>query len=255
MPDRIRLVEGDNTREVADAIGAAPPTPPSGRRGADASPAPHARWARVLGGLGAAFLRLHHATWRTRVEGLAEFDRMLAAGETVLLIFWHGKYLPLFPILRGRDACVLTAQSFRGQVLSEIGRRFGFDGVHLPQQGELRAFALMRRALASRRAGGIAADGPLGPNHVVKSGVIELASRSGCALLPVSTASRRKWILKRRWDRMEWPAPFARVALVLGPPLHVPPDLLQREVAGWKERLRDALEAADRTARAMIEGD
>jgi len=245
MSDRIRPVELGPPGEQPPAVPAGNGLAPGEAR------LPRPPWARVLGRLGALLLRLQQATWRTRVEGLDEFDRLLAAGETVLLVFWHGKYLPLFPILRGREACVFTSRSFRGAVLCEVGRHFGFEGVQLSDEGDARSFVRMRRALMVRRAGAIAVDGPLGPDHVVKPGVIELASRSGCALVPASSASRHKWVEARRWDRMERPLPFTRVALVLGGPLRVPRELPHREVAGWAERLAKALEAADRRAREL----
>lgn len=239
MSDRTRPVEREPPAErPADAPGEAPIS--------------RLAWARILGRLGAAFLRLQQATWRARVEGLEEVDRLRAAGETVLLVFWHGKYLPLFPILRGREACVFTSRSFRGEIISETGRHFGFDGIQLSDEGQARSFVRMRRALATRRAGAIAVDGPLGPYHVVKPGVIELASRTGCALLPASSAARPAWVQARRWDRMERPLPFARVALVVGPPLRVPRELPQREVAGWTERLGKELDAAGRRARELV---
>lgn len=247
MPDRIGQVERDITPDAA-----ADAAPPASRT--PASPSPLTLRARVLGGWGATLLRLQRATWRTRVEGLAELDRIVAGGVPVLLVFWHGKYLPLFPLLQGREACVFTTRSFRGQVISEVGRHFGFEGVQLADDGEARSFVQMRRALMARRAGAIAVDGPLGPYHVAKPGVIQLASRLGCVLMPAATASRRTWVQRRRWDRMERPLPFTKVALVLGPPLSVPRDLSQREVAGWQERVREALEAAERTAREIVEG-
>jgi len=248
MADHVRPAD-DIALEVAGPTADATPAP--GR--AVPSRPPHGWWARFLGWLGATLMRVQQATWRTRIEGLAEFDRMRATGAPILLVFWHGKFLPLFPLLRGREACVFTTRSFRGQVIAEVARHFGFEGIQLSDEGEARSFVSMRRALMSRRPGAIAVDGPLGPYHVVKPGVIQLASRTGCALVPVSSASRHAWIRKRRWDRMERPLPFTRVAVVLGPPLHVPRDLSYREVAGSQDRLREALEAADRTARKMIE--
>jgi lysophospholipid acyltransferase (LPLAT)-like uncharacterized protein len=228
----------------ADVAPAAPPAAPR-----------HHFWARFLGWWSAAILYLQKATWRTRVEGLAELDRVQAAGETVLMVFWHGKYVPLFPLLKGRRACVFTTRSFRGEIISEVGRHFGFEGVQLSEEGEARSFVRMRKALMSRKAGAIAVDGPLGPYHVVKPGIIELASRSGCVLIPASSASRHKWVRKGRWDRMERPLPFTRVAMVVGPPLRIPRGLAGREVASWQERVHDAVEAADRTAREIAGSD
>jgi lysophospholipid acyltransferase (LPLAT)-like uncharacterized protein len=106
----------------------------------------------------------------------------------------------------------------------------------------------MRQALITHHTGGIVVDGPRGPYHVVKRGTIQLASELGFALLPVAVASRRKCVLRHRWDLMEIPHPFTRVYLVIGEAMTVPAGLTQDEVESWTRRLHDALEAVDRLA-------
>lgn len=75
-----------------------------------------------MGWLFTWLLRLQWVTWRKEVEGLERLDRRLARGERTLVAFWHGKYLPLFTLLRGRSACVFTSQSLRGEVIAGLRR-------------------------------------------------------------------------------------------------------------------------------------
>ena len=208
--------------------------------------------ARIWGGIWSWMLRLQQATWRTEIEGLERLDDRLARGERTLVTFWHGQYIPLFALLRGRRACVFTSQSLRGEVIAEICRRFGYDCIQLPNHARDRALALMRQALTVHRAGGIAVDGPLGPDHVVKRGAIQLASELDFALLPVSVASCRHRVLWQRWDHMQIPRLFTRVCLVVGEVLTVPPGLTRDEVEPWACRLHDALEAVERRAQEKI---
>lgn len=209
-------------------------------------------WVRILGFVGAWFLRLLNATWHVDGEGLERLDRLSDEGGHALATFWHGKYIPLFTLLRGRRACVFTSQSFRGQVISEICRQFGYDCVQLPRHGGVRPLELMRRTLTSYRFGGIAVDGPLGPYHVVKPGAIELASSLGFVLLPVSTASRRRRIFLQRWDQMELPWFFTQVALVIGEPLYIPPDLNNQDLPFWESQLHQSLIDVDRRANELV---
>jgi len=208
--------------------------------------------ARIWGGIWSWMLRLQQATWRTEIEGLERLDDRLARGERTLVTFWHGQYIPLFALLRGRRACVFTSQSLRGEVIAEICRRFGYDCIQLPNHARDRALALMRQALTVHRAGGIAVDGPLGPDHVVKRGAIQLASELDFALLPVAVASCRHRVLWQRWDQMEIPRLFTRVCLVVGEVLTVPPGLTRDEIAAWACRLHDALEAVERRAQEKM---
>ncbi len=207
--------------------------------------------ARLLGWLWASLLRIQCTTWRKRFEGLDELDRILKEGRKVLFSFWHGKYVPLFALLRGRPACVFTSQSRRGEVLEEICRRFGYDCVQIPVHGSGQALELMLRALASHQNGAIAVDGPLGPYHRVKRGAIKLASELGYVVVPASVSARRKRVMKHRWDRLEVPGLFTRVGFAIGRPMEIPPNLSVEEMKSWVKRLHDALESLDRRAEEL----
>jgi lysophospholipid acyltransferase (LPLAT)-like uncharacterized protein len=231
-------------RPVQRDVGTAP------HRGSGRARRPAGAGARLLACLYAWLLRLQAATWRTEIEGLERLDGRLARGERTLVTCWHGKYVPLLPLLRGREACVFTSQSFRGEIIAGICQHFGYACVQLPRHARDQALALMRQALTAHHTGGIVVDGPRGPYHVVKRGAIQLASELGCALLPVSVASRRQRVLRHRWDRMEIPYPWTRVSLVIGEAMTVPAGLTPDELEPWTRRLHDALEAVDRLAEA-----
>ena len=53
-------------------------------------------------------LRLWRAALRKETSQLEKLDRYVAEGHQVLAVFWHGKYLPLFPLAQGKDAVVIT---------------------------------------------------------------------------------------------------------------------------------------------------
>lgn len=214
------------------------------------APQPGAR-ARLLGTLIAALLRLLSVTWRTETHGLDRLDGLLADGGRVLLVFWHGGYVPLFALLRGREATILSSDSFRGRVIAQICRRFGYRDLIVPGTHRASGHALLQAASRTGTAIALAADGPLGPLHVVKPGVVSLASDRGFVVVPVAAAGRRNWAATRRWDRMEIPRPFTRVALFLGPPIPVPPNLGRFGIPEWQERVGDALNKATRRARRL----
>ncbi len=211
------------------------------------------RRARVLGWLWAMALRLQALTWRKQLVGLERLAGLHAAGHRVLVLFWHGKYVPLFALVPIPGARIFTSRSFRGEVISEVCRCFGCSAVQIPDHGGDASFALMRAAMADADTAGIAVDGPLGPYHAVKRGAIALASELGCLLLPISVASRRKRTATKRWDRMEVPCPFTTVRVQAGEPIAVPRALDEGGVELWIERVRDALEALDaQVERALL---
>lgn len=209
--------------------------------------------AKVLGALWACLLRVQCATWRVRVEGLEAFDADLARRRGVIAAFWHGTYIPLFVLLRNRDAVVFTSLSRRGAVISEICRRFGYRTVQLHDHGGDASLERMHEALSQAGAGpcaGVAVDGPLGPRHQVKRGAVQLASALGWRIYPISVASGRKRVFTDRWDRRELPKAFSRVAMVVGDPLEPPRSLAEPE--SWQARLADELAAGDRRAAELV---
>lgn len=208
---------------------------------------------RALGTIWATLLRIQCATWRLHIEGLEAFDADLERRRGVIAAFWHGTYIPLFALLRDRDAVVFTSLSRRGAVISEICRRFGYQTVELPDHGGDASIETMREALSRPdgfRAAGLAVDGPLGPHHEVKRGAIQLASALGWRIYPMSIASSRKRVFPERWDRREVPKAFSRVAMVVGEPLE-PPKFLADSKA-WQTRLAEALVAGDRRAAGLV---
>ena len=214
------------------------------------------RWrSRLLAAFWAAAFRLQLATWRLHSDGLDDLDRRLAGGQGAFIVFWHGKYLPLFAILRGRKACVFTSLSDRGDVIADLCRRFGYRAIQIPDRGREKSLDIMRRALSAERLAATAVDGPLGPFHVVKRGAIQLASELGWSLVPISVAARSRWLAEKRWDRMELPLPFTRIHLVVGEPMAVPAGISAEDLEAWKSRIREALERLDKRAEASAAGD
>lgn len=208
-------------------------------------------WARVIGLLWSWLLRLQYATWRVDAEGLDRLDQMLAESRHLLLAFWHGKYVPFFALFQGRRILVFTSQSPRGDIIAEICRRFGYPCVQISDHRGYESLRIMQDTLAAFNAGAIAVDGPCGPYHIVKRGLIQLASALASTIVPIAVASRRKRILTRRWDRMELPHLFTRVCLVVGDPIDVPVGLPDEERESGARRLQDALESVHRHAESM----
>jgi lysophospholipid acyltransferase (LPLAT)-like uncharacterized protein len=193
----------------------------------------------------AAGLRAARASWRVDEEGVERLDRRIQEGSRIIVAFWHGKYFALYSLLQGRRACVFTSESFRGRVIAGLCRRFGYQALRLPRGGRGAGRAAMRSAMQQGGTFGLAVDGPLGPAQRVKRAVIELASELRCTVFPVCVRSRPTWRARRRWDAREFPVPFARVHLVVGPELRIPPDLAPDDIGKWGRRLEEQLTALE----------
>ena len=186
--------------------------------------------APVIGLLCAGLLKLLAASWRVDRTTLDRIDCLTAAGTPVVVVFWHGSYLPLFALAAGRPVTVFTSLSFRGRVIAGICRAFGYTP-SLLAPGR-RGYHRMREVLFTQTVGttdsvpvAIAVDGPQGPFHKVKPGALLIAAKMGAVLVPLSVRSRPNWTITSRWDRFMVPLPFAKVSLHVGEPIKVPDDL------------------------------
>jgi lysophospholipid acyltransferase (LPLAT)-like uncharacterized protein len=205
--------------------------------------------ARMVGYAVSLYIRIQKATWKKHEEGVEIIRYHLKQGEPVLLSFWHGKYLPLFALLEGLHGCIFASCSFRGEVVAEICRRFGYECILIPEHARQRAVEIMAKAILHYRAGAVAADGPRGPRRVFKRGAVELSSELGMAVIPASVAVYPKVVARRRWDLYEAPLPFSHVFLKVGKATTVPVGLRSKEIDSWAGRLKKSLDDVDNQAK------
>lgn len=193
-------------------------------------------------------------SWRKDYRGLAQLDERLVRGEKMILVFWHGKYLALLPLLKNRKACVFTSLSARGNTISDLLEYFGYEPVQLKDGGGVDSLNLMRDALQQFNTAAVAIDGPLGPFHHVHHGAIRLASECRYQLVPASVAARPISVLSSRWDKFEAPWPFAKVCIAIGEPMQVPERLSETDKVQWQERVHAELERLGTYAGQQVSG-
>jgi len=86
-------------------------------------------------------------------------------------------------------------------------------------------------------------DGPKGPREIVGIGTIKLAQQMGVPILVYGLSANAKRL--DTWDRLLWPRPFARGAVVIPEPIQTSKSMDSEEL---RLRVENALRAA--TARA-----
>ena len=207
-------------------------------------------WLEPAATAGALLVRALGATWRVDASGLVAFDDAIARGQRCIFAFWHAQLLPLVWTHRGRGIVVLVSRHRDGQLITRIIERLGFvtSRGSSTRGGEEGVMDMLRRAEEGRLLA-ITPDGPRGPAGILKPGLVYLASRSGLPIVPVATASSRRWTL-RSWDRFSVPRPFTRVVVAYGDPIAVPPRLEGPALESWRTRVQEALAAHTAAVRA-----
>lgn len=134
--------------------------------------------------------------------------------------FWHGRLFLLVPAFRDRGIVIITSTSFAGEVLTRVLERFGYATVR-GSSGRRGTAALiaMKGALADGRDGGVALDGPSGPERRSKGGAVAAAQSAGCSIVPIGVSASPAWTVPSTWDRFMMPMLFARCSVVVGRPI------------------------------------
>ena len=96
--------------------------------------------------------------------------------------------------------------------------------------------------VAERRHITITPDGPRGPRHQLKEGIVFLASRTGMAIVPMACGCRRGFRIKGSWTDMLIPRPFTTIYGALDRPIHVPPNLSREQLADYTARVQQAMD-------------
>ena len=141
-----------------------------------------------------------------------------------IFAFWHSRILLLSYIYKQLDASIMVSNSADGEIIAQVLQRHGHKTIRgSTGKGGMRA--LMQQIMDmrdNRRPGVVIPDGPTGPRHKVQPGVILLAQKTGCPIIPLAYSARRRKTFNS-WDRFILPYPWTRGVITYGRPVEVPP--------------------------------
>ena len=167
-------------------------------------------------------------TCRIRWEGLEEYLENFK-DQAVIIMLWHeniiivprlmarycskNKYAPV--ISKSRDGQLLTYSVMKVVPNNKI--------IEVPHNARHKALKGMLKAIKEKYHIVITPDGPKGPCHKIKPGMLYAAQRQKTAIIPLRWSSTKIWNLKS-WDKMKIPKPFSTINVVIGPEVKLPED-------------------------------
>lgn len=200
----------------------------------------------LIAALGYVYIRFAYATTRWTFVGKDAFYEHIRNDIPTISVVWHGHLaIGLLTWPKGHTipslSAVVSAHN-DGQLLTRLLRLLGIRPI-TGSSGGKRAYAALKETIAllhDNKPVAITPDGPRGPRHSINGSVIEIAQKTGAAIIPVSYATTRFFQL-RSWDKFILPLPFARGVIIYGDAITIPKNSTKRALEDSRESLRIAL--------------
>lgn len=192
--------------------------------------------------LGTALLK----TWRLKNIGRDEFEKCRKEGKSPVVALWHDSLLPLSFNHYKDGIATIASDSKDGDLIAYILRRWGYFVARgsSTRGGIKAAMSLIKNCRKTPMPAAITVDGPVGPRHEVKSGIVFIAKNLD-KIIFVITLDTKSFIRFNSWDKFILPKPFAKVNIVYSPAFYVSDDISENGIKYDTERLQQYM--LDRT--------
>ncbi len=213
----------------------------------------------ALGSFLASYLRFVHRTNRVIVDPPDLYD-IASQHWPFIAAMWHGQHF-LAPFFRRaeHDVRVLISRHGDGEINAIAASQLGLGLVRgsggrpkkMHRKGGVAALRNLLGALEEGATVALTADVPKGPARVAGAGIVTLARLSGRPIIPIAPATSRS-ITLNSWDKADINLPFGKMALVLGEPVFVDPDLAEDDLDTVREEVKQALDRATSRAYDLV---
>lgn len=194
-------------------------------------------------------------SWRFELIESPSLKEALANGEVVTFAHWHGDELGAMYLLKRYNCCVMTSTSKDGELMNSFLKLMGIQTSRgSSTRGGVSALKGLLRLTKSGFNPVVAVDGPKGPYHKVKPGVLEISKLTNSNICPLGASCTKALVFKKSWNKAYLPLPFSKLTIVMG---DLVPGVSRAEDAHdprLAERLEKALDNAGRLASNAIAG-
>jgi len=205
--------------------------------------------AGLAGALGPTVVRALGRTWRVRNATPEVWEAVRSADGPVIYAFWHGQILPLMFLFRGRSIHVLISWHRDGELTARTIRGLGYGVVRgSTTRGSVRGLANLTAKAAAGHDLAVTPDGPRGPAREVQRGIVFLARRTGCPIVPLAAAASAGRRLAS-WDGFLVPRAFTRIAFGVAEPIVVGGG---SEIGPVVRTLKERLDALNSAVEAVV---
>lgn len=161
---------------------------------------------------------------------LAKYDK------PAIYAIWHAnQYVYLAEEREKRPAfTLLISPSNDGDMIAKVCHQMNFSLIRgsTNRQGML-AVRDMIKAIKKGSSIAFTIDGPKGPVHVAKEGLIRVAQMAQVPIIPTMPATKHKFTFNS-WDKYEVPYWFSKSVAIYGEPVFVPKDATDDDLENYR---------------------
>lgn len=169
--------------------------------------------------VGASLIRVLGLTARFEIKGFEQMKGIMDEGKGLILAVWHGRTLLPVYYCRGLGMWAITSLSRDGEIQTRTISKLGYKIIRgSTRRGGVKAALIAAKRLKEGGTLCITPDGPLGPAHEVQEGIVFLATRANCPIIPVGVGLTGRKLLSA-WDSYAVPYLFTKCAIVFGDPI------------------------------------
>jgi hypothetical protein len=206
--------------------------------------------------IGVRIFRLLFSTCRKQVSSdvpnVSAYEQI--ADKRYLYCVWHDQIVMTIFTGRPQHMSGLVSRHHDGGYVADVMQACGVQPVRgSTRRGGAKAMRQLISAAGDLHVT-ITPDGPRGPLHQLKSGIVFLASHSGRAIIPVAHTCRRCWKIKGNWTDMMIPMPFTTIVARGGRPIFVPPNLKREELERYSAIVEAEMERLEINADRLAQG-
>ncbi len=153
-----------------------------------------------------------------------------------IFALWHAHQCVLYDNRDKSHLNVLISQSNDGEIIAKAVEFLGMKTVRgsKGRKGVSSTMQLIEK-LETGDSIAITVDGPRGPKHVVKDGIINIAKISQIPIIPILWHSEDPTFLKfNTWDEFSFPFAFCKTVVLYGDPIYIPSDIDKQGVEDYR---------------------
>ena len=165
--------------------------------------------------------------------------------------FWHAHQLSIAWHCRRTKSAILVSRSADGEYIARIAEALGYYPVRgSSSRGAAAGLKALLHHVTQGHPVAITPDGPRGPRYSIKTGMMWLAQKGGCAITPVAMGLSDYWEIPS-WDRFRIPKPCSKGYFCLGDPVIVPEGADEEVVEALRRDLQTQMLALEKYADQM----